>query len=749
MRKSDLLKKPTRCSAAALSLAILGLSAGSAVADEPEADASSGANPGADSVMEVITIVANRQPREVSDVAGTVTVIDQERMNRDLVIDPTDLVRYEPGVEIDHGGTRFGDGGFRIRGIGANRTAVVIDHIPVADRFSVGNFADSGRGLLDIGLTGSVEILRGPASTMYGSKALGGVVAIRLLDADDVLTNATQGSRLTLSGATDSNRARLTGVTAQRNGDWSWLLGYSGQVSGETKVKEIPQGTPNDEQDKLQQAALIRVARDTDIGRMRVTFDALRDEHETDIRAMTGSGRYVFSDLITGDDSRSQYRLVFDHDFGAGVIPGVFQGHWRTWYQDMDTQQDTVDYRPEAPAPVEVSRSFSYRQKQAGIGLDLESVVAGETTNQRAIVLGYGLELSQSEFTNERDASELNLNTGERTSVVLGEVFPLRDFPKTKVTELGVYASAEIKLWEKGPVLSPGVRYEYYDLNTQSDSLFDTRFPDANVTDLSTSEWLPRLGMVWPVTQDFELFAQYARGFRAPPFEDVNIGLHYPQFNVMAISNPDLKPEEGRSVELGTRWRNNDTRVELAVFRNDYKDFIETRAALGFDPVRGLMLFQSVNRDRVRIEGAELRVEHQFDREWRVDLGAEVVSGEDKETGRNIASVTPAKAVTGITWDPAWLDWEFRGVVNAIKGQRHLEDETGERLFSASGAVTFDAYARWFISSDIELGFGLRNLTDQVYWNNAAVSGRPADDPTLPLLAAPRRSVHVNLQWVF
>lgn len=61
-------------------------------------------------------------------------------MQRDLVLNATDLVRYQVGVEIDDGGSRFGDSGFRIRGIGGNRTAIVIDQVPVADQFSVEHF---------------------------------------------------------------------------------------------------------------------------------------------------------------------------------------------------------------------------------------------------------------------------------------------------------------------------------------------------------------------------------------------------------------------------------------------------------------------------------------------------------------------------------------------------------------------------------------------------------------------------------
>ena len=190
--------------------------------------------------MDPVTVVAYRQPRALSEVAGTVTVIGAERIQRDIALDLPGLVRYEPGVEVDGGGTRFGFGGFRIRGVGGNRTALLVDDVPAANRFTVGNFADSGRGLLELGLVERVEILRGPASTIYGSKALGGVVALSLIDAEDLLFGQDHATRLGLSGASDSDRLRATAATAVRKGPWSGLLAASVQRADETDVVAPP-----------------------------------------------------------------------------------------------------------------------------------------------------------------------------------------------------------------------------------------------------------------------------------------------------------------------------------------------------------------------------------------------------------------------------------------------------------------------------------------------------------------------------
>jgi hemoglobin/transferrin/lactoferrin receptor protein len=709
-----------------------------------DTDADEGAASGEAFEPDRITVVAHRQPRQISEVAGTVTVIGSEQMERNMVVDMADLVRYEPGVEVDSGGTRFGYNGFRIRGIGGNRTTVTVDNVPAADRFTVGNFADTGRGLMELGLASRVEILRGPASTLYGSKALGGVVAISLLDVDDVLAGADTGARYSAVGATDADRLRMTGATAHRQGDYSMLLAAAGQRAGEVNVASRPDDTPIDDLDRRQAAILLRGGMETASGRLRLTLDGTRETRDTDLKAVLGRERFVHTTELLGDDRRHQWRALLDHQFES--LGPVDRGHWRLWHQYSDTRQETFEQRTLAPVPVDIYRRFDFSQEISGVGADLETRFDAFGLDHR---LGYGLELTRAELSTRRNALQTNLATGQSSQVVLGERFPLRDFPNSRVTDLGVYVHDEIRLWAGGPTLSPGLRFEYYDMSVGSDPLFDTAFPEAETTDLSTTAWMPKLGLLWPVGDAMELFAQYARGFRAPPFEDVNIGLEIPMFNARAIANPDLEPERGRTTEAGLRWRSADTVAEFAVFRNDYRDFIQTRAPLGFDPVSGFLQFQSINRDSVRIEGAEMRLRQTLPANLTGELAAEWSRGEDRVSGRSLPEVSPPRIIAELSWLAPSARWETRAVVSASRGQRALEDEQGSPLFSPPGHATIDLMARWFPTSDLTVGLGLFNLADRQYWRQASVIGRTPDDPLLPLLAQPGRSVMASLHWDF
>ncbi len=111
-------------------------------------------------------------------VAATVTVIDQARIETTLATDIRELVRYEPGLSVRNDPFRFGLDTISIRGLGGNRVAVEVDGIPAAGGFAVGSYADSGRAFVDAAFVDRVEFLRGPASSLYGSDAIGGVVAM-------------------------------------------------------------------------------------------------------------------------------------------------------------------------------------------------------------------------------------------------------------------------------------------------------------------------------------------------------------------------------------------------------------------------------------------------------------------------------------------------------------------------------------------------------------------------------------------
>lgn len=122
--------------------------------------------------LQQVTVTGTRTERTLADSPATITVIDRERLRQELIQNIQDLVRYEPGVSVRRS-VRYGLQDFNIRGLDANRVLIQVDGIRQPERFSFGPFT-IGRDTFELETLKTVEIIRGPASTLYGSDALGG-----------------------------------------------------------------------------------------------------------------------------------------------------------------------------------------------------------------------------------------------------------------------------------------------------------------------------------------------------------------------------------------------------------------------------------------------------------------------------------------------------------------------------------------------------------------------------------------------
>ncbi|MCC5970730.1 MAG: TonB-dependent receptor plug domain-containing protein [Pararhodobacter sp.] len=175
------------------------------------------AAPVAGGLLGRITYFATRLPRALEDVPATVTVIDGEDIEAQGISDMQQLTRYVPGLTVNrqiNAAQPFNDfDGFNMRGVGGNRVLMMVD---------------GSRDYLDMNFTRQAEVVRGPGSVLWGADALGGVVALRTIDPEDVLQGRQRGgtARIGFNGFNRESNAAAT--FAQRFSDsLSVLVGYS------------------------------------------------------------------------------------------------------------------------------------------------------------------------------------------------------------------------------------------------------------------------------------------------------------------------------------------------------------------------------------------------------------------------------------------------------------------------------------------------------------------------------------------
>lgn len=711
------------------------------------------------STLDAVTVTATKREQPVLDVPATVTVIDREQLDSLIANDTKDALRYEPGVSVRNQVTRFGLGGFNIRGLEGNRVLIEVDGIRQPDAFAIGDFSNATRDGVDLDLIKRIEIVRGAASSLYGSSAMGGVVSFQTRDADDFLKPGEAFGGL-LKAATEeaSESTNLLGVLATRGTVVDGLLVLSRTVGseidnqGENAARNSTRTVPNP-QDFERHAVLAKIGVALgDEARLGLTLEASQRDVETDVlsavRSQPSGASRIDTLSLLGNDSFERQRTSIDLETGA--VLGFDRWHAQLYRQRGLTLQDSLERRDTVTGGVVVAQAERDRRfefEQVGHGFEL--------TGHRAFELGSashnliaGVEALTQDTAQSRDGRQRNLRTGAVSSVIGPDAFPVRDFPLSQEAEVAIYVQDEIS-WAGGRArLLPGLRIDHFRLDPESDPVFAADNPGVEVVEVRETNVSPKLGASFALAAAWSLHAQAARGFRSPPYADVNIGFTNLAFGYTAIPNPDLKPETSDSFEAGLRWRDGGSAVALSVFENRYRDFIESFVALGTNPTSGLLVFQSQNLARVRIRGAELRAEIELGRGLSLRGSAAWQHGTNESADLPLDSIDPLRGVLGLRWTGLDERLSLEFISSAARRKDRVDDSLGTP-FRSPGYAVLDLLASYVPHPDWTLRAGVFNLGDRKYWEWADVRGRAYDDPAIDRYSAPGRSVNASVSYAF
>jgi hemoglobin/transferrin/lactoferrin receptor protein len=697
-----------------------------------------------DGGIDEIVVVAHKAERRLRDVAANVTVLDRNDIEQNLALSVGDVFLYTPGIEPEGAGQRFGAEGLNIRGIGGNRVALLIDGVPLSDQFDVGNFSNATREFLNAGLVQRIEILHGPASALYGSSAIGGVVAVQTPDPSEIATAGGLGFGLQTAWRGADEGWQGTGIAAATGARAGVLLGGSLHGGGAAESAALPSQV--DSRDYRNRSALAKLVVDDASGRNWRAGVLHHDAGiDSDLKSMLGSNRFASTTALRGDDEYQLDLVNLALDFGAsgGLIDG---GVWRASFGRTQVGQRTYDERALAARPVAINRRFRFEQNVRSLELNLQKNLQAAGGNHG---IGAGLEYRRKRTEELRDGMETGLVDGIVSSTILGESFPLRDFPVSETSEWGAWIEDAMTFGDVR--LIAALRADRYELSVREDAIFAQANPAIEPVALAETDLSPKLGLVYRLTDAAEVYLQYARGFRAPPFEDANIGLDIPLFNIRAIPNPELRSETSDGVDVGLRWTGREASLHLDIFSTRYSDFIETRVRLGLDPASGRILFQSRNMSQARIHGLEAGWHARLPgalRAFTIDGSLYISRGENWDNGEPLNSVGPAQAVLGVSWDGGERTPQVR--LKTTLAERWSErDETAGSLFKPAGYAVFDLYLTQRLGQNTTLSAGLMNLTDRTWWNWSGVRGLAPDDPVLAAIAQPGRSLTIglNMKW--
>lgn len=694
------------------------------------------------------------------DVINANTLSNQQSRNLREALEnlPNTSVKRSPARFSVGGATasagRDGNVGINIRGLGGNRVLLMTDGVrmPRSYAFRTTTF---DREYLSLELLKRIEVVRGPASALYGSDGMAGLVNFITHEPADFLavgkgeTPKTLGGRIAAGWSGDDNGHTLAGTVAGQASDTlQWMLtattrgAHAMDNMGTNHEPNLNRTRPNPQDDR-DNAVLGRIVlRPHATQRHVFTLEHVQKKSDVDLLSsrnplpLRGTPAQIAGAIVDEYSSRSmeRNRLTWDARFGLGTD---WADHVRTVvaYQDAQSRQVGTSVRNTLPLRV---RDNSYGESTWQAGVQADKILR---SGGWAHKITYGLDHVRSDIS--------NLYTG--LAPLPPEVFPLKRFPDTRETTSALYVQDESVHgnWS----LTPGLRFDHFSLDVTSQAGF---YPPAKQPgqSLSGSALSPKIGVLYRATEQWSVFGQYAAGFRAPDAGQVNGYYENAAEQVIIIPNPDLRPEKSRGVELGVRGRLDRLSLDAAVFGSHYSNLImDTVLIRGTGTAADPRIFQTINTERARITGFELKGQY----DWGRVAGGRLVTpfsygkarGVNRATGKPINSVDPAQLALGVQYDTAAWGLRLDMRHHAAKTAKDIDSASSVKppntQFTVPSATTLDVSAQWRLRKDLRLNFAVHNLTNRKYWLWPDVYGLAASSTTNDAYTQPGRSVHVSL----
>lgn len=550
-------------------------------------------------VLDEMVVSATRSEKKLLDTAASVSVITDKDLDKMHINNLDEAFVKIPGVYV---GRLSGIGSTTsqtvMRGVNAaNSVAVLVDGVQVNDSYN-GSVTWSA---IPVDMVKRVEVLRGPASVLYGGNALAGVINIITKDVDKTSVNLklsygsnnTQNHSLYVAGkASDkldfnvnyekkktdgyitdpvlSSKAVFGAETTTTNtGAKRWIIGNKGKRQWDENTVGVGFKYHFDESKSL-------------------ALDFTKNEYEYSYSAPTS---YFGDDIIKkagtyfstpGEKASNKYNMTYnDSENGWKAVVG---------YSDQYKQHDTS-----------ISKATDLSKPNTRFSFDLQKNQTISANNNAVFGLNYRKD--------EMDATVYKLadkfNSDSKIAVDSMASGTNKSF--------SAYVMDEHKFSDRWTATA-GLRYDKW--STDGRILLPNKTEAINYDESTYDNWSPSLSVMYKPEADSSVYLSWGKAFEAPSLYRMYSSSY--SSNVYNIANPNLKPQKAETFELGYKKDlNNKSAIGVSVYDTKYKGLLY-KNSLGV--VDGMNATCYQNAGEAEAKGFELELNHNFDDKWSTFL---------------------------------------------------------------------------------------------------------------------------------
>ena len=700
---------------------------------------------------EEIVVVASRIPTIASEVIGSVTSINNEQLQVQMIDGLEQLVRYVPGVSA-HKESQYGRSlteDVHIRGIHGG-AIFLIDGIRISD-----SYVGYGRDTVDTDLLKKVEILKGPSSVEYGSDGLAGTIAYFTKEPSDLASSDNPYTSVSAGYDNANNQEKFNFLSAYVGDDFEMLIQLVERNLEETEIHSNFSLRANP-LEANQQSLLAKILfSPTENTKATLVADMQEWEGQWTINSderfiYFPSPRSISSSIGDDEGTRERVTLRFDN---SKKNPLYDQASLVIYSQETEQSQITIQNQVSfyngmraAPTPTMRVRDFDFNQSIDGYSLE-----AYKSVGIHQMVYGFNLDSTETE--RPRMLTEINLITGIPTNTVDGETYPNKTFPDSETNRSALFFNDRINISDN-QVLNLGFRYERYELDPKPDQLLkNANILNYQVSNKKDSDFSIKFGYLFDIKDDLTAYTQYAEGFKAPNYENSNIVFTNYLLYYTVVPNPNLESETSKSFEFGLRGYGDSSNWDLTFYRNEVKGFIHYEI-IGFS--QGLGIYQYQNAENVEIDGLEFSYNKELSDNLSLKTALAMANGKEIEEGEEVPmiEIDPKELILGLNWTSSNKKFGLQALYSLSgKSKDNLEpvclNNSCSPRFSTGGYGTVDIFSFYNPNDSIEMRLAIENLTDKKYHRWASVAQLPEDDAELDLYGHSGRSLTASFKYKF
>jgi len=675
--------------------------------------------------IEVVVTAGRGLEQNPIDVPQSLSTVTREDLEDNAYADIDDALRRLPGFSMApaEGNPNYWQEGFTLRGLGAQHVLTLTDGVRQAGQ-GIG-YGGGNLSLYSTFNTERIEVVRGPASVLYGTDAFGGAINIITREPERRSEFGTnQGARYVYDGESSSNRyGTYVDIGDQ---DISSILTADWTYSGRPNLPDDEEATNGDYRN-FGLAGKFDYHIDNDskfrfLGNLDRTMDVTVEDSTITLPIATfpppGSTKPINSPLYFAFPLYQRSMIGTEYEtsnLGSGwenVKSGVYWQQLRRQFH-----RETAFYNLGFPGfggppsfvnpEATVTNSIVDTNDRTNT-IEWQNQARFRANAENLITFGFDLGYDETHLP-ETELTQVVGRAGIGESIEQTSDYIDRVRAEANQYRYGLYAQNQWTATEDVTV-TPGVRADYF-----------TVHDDQTGEDESDYGFSGSIGTVYKIEAEQSVYLNVAAGYRAPDlgerFQNAIVNLGAP---TRIIGKADLDSEHSVSIELGTKDQNGRFTYDAAVYTNWVDDYITTQS-LGL--VRGEFVEQYQNSGSVYLYGAELATNYAVTDAW--DLHANTSRTYSPDT--DIVDLANWAFNYGTSYAiPVHNDWvdvvqpsiEARSVVRSIQET----SRPGRTEFNAGSFTTVDVLMNLSLSKALvgesnsgKLIGGIRNILDRNY----------------------------------